>query len=332
VTHGRRSAGNAAATAAAAAAAAASDVPADKAAAAAAALSSLKGLDSSKWPLTALKQYFAQVEGATATRRLFARVNDLLLRTVIACEDEVASLSLRRGVQPDQSFELLGFDVMIDSNLTPWLIEVNIGPSLSASSPLDKRIKTALLRDVFNLVGVPVGGDGSGRNAPPDFAAAAAAATAQANRDAVAIKRLRLAESKGTNFYSAVSTNAPINAGAGAGAGSAGAGSGKRGTWGSAAKSSNTALANAAGAGGAGAGSRAAAAAGGGAGTVAVGAGKAGPRGEVGAVAAAVAALEFTPNDLTLIRQVRVELEAKREQLESILFLNAVNRACCILY
>jgi hypothetical protein len=141
----------------------------------------------------------AAVEGPAAARRLFARVNDLLLRTVIACEDEVASLSLRRGVQPDQCFELLGFDVMIDDQLNPWLIEVNIGPSLSVSSPLDRRIKTALLRDVFNIVGVPVpgngpAGDGSGRPAPPAHTARAQAQTAQAARDEAALRRLRAAE------------------------------------------------------------------------------------------------------------------------------------------
>ena len=43
---------------------------------------------------------------------------------------------------------------MLDSKLKAWLLEVNISPSLSSSSPLDKKIKTCLICDTFNLIGV----------------------------------------------------------------------------------------------------------------------------------------------------------------------------------
>lgn len=51
-------------------------------------------------------------------------------------------------------FELYGFDILLDANLKPWLLEVNVCPSLSSSSPLDKRIKTMLLIDTLHLIGV----------------------------------------------------------------------------------------------------------------------------------------------------------------------------------
>lgn len=50
-------------------------------------------------------------------------------------------------------FELYGFDILIDHMFNPWLLECNVCPSLSSSSPLDKKIKTTLLCDIFNLVG-----------------------------------------------------------------------------------------------------------------------------------------------------------------------------------
>ena len=58
------------------------------------------------------------------------------------------------GKKSNQCFELLGFDVLIDSNLKPWLLEVNLSPSMNTDSPLDQRIKTNLLVDLFNLVGI----------------------------------------------------------------------------------------------------------------------------------------------------------------------------------
>lgn len=51
-------------------------------------------------------------------------------------------------------FEVYGFDILLDSKLKPWLLEVNISPSLSSSSPLDKKIKTMLICDTLNLTGV----------------------------------------------------------------------------------------------------------------------------------------------------------------------------------
>jgi len=49
---------------------------------------------------------------------------------------------------------MLGFDILIDENLKPWLLEVNAAPSLSCESSLDLSIKSSLIRDLFNLVGI----------------------------------------------------------------------------------------------------------------------------------------------------------------------------------
>ncbi len=43
---------------------------------------------------------------------------------------------------------------MIDSNMKPWVLEVNVLPSLSSSSPFDKRIKTMLVCDTLTCVGI----------------------------------------------------------------------------------------------------------------------------------------------------------------------------------
>lgn len=47
---------------------------------------------------------------------------------------------------------MYGYDVLIDSNLKPWLIEVNASPSLSDTTLEDKALKKALINDVFNIV------------------------------------------------------------------------------------------------------------------------------------------------------------------------------------
>ena len=55
-----------------------------------------------------------------------------------------------------QCFEVYGFDVLVDANLKPWLLEVNVAPSLSSSSPYDKTVKSTLLSDTFHLLGFTI--------------------------------------------------------------------------------------------------------------------------------------------------------------------------------
>jgi len=45
---------------------------------------------------------------------------------------------------------------MMDSKLKPWLLEINTNPSLSSSSPLDKMMKTSLVCDMYNIIGLKV--------------------------------------------------------------------------------------------------------------------------------------------------------------------------------
>lgn len=88
----------------------------------------------SKWSLTGLKQHYQANRIPHAP--IFAQINDIVVKTLICVEPHMVG-----GCHKNGAFELYGFDILIDSELKPWLLEVNIQPSLSASSPLDRRIK-----------------------------------------------------------------------------------------------------------------------------------------------------------------------------------------------
>ena len=51
-------------------------------------------------------------------------------------------------------FELLGFDILIDQEMKPWLLEVNLSPALACESPLDQKVKANVLSDLLSLAGV----------------------------------------------------------------------------------------------------------------------------------------------------------------------------------
>jgi tubulin polyglutamylase TTLL1 len=54
---------------------------------------------------------------------------------------------------------LYGFDVLIDAQLKPWLIEVNASPSLSTTTEVDRQIKMNLINDVYRIVIPPDWGE-----------------------------------------------------------------------------------------------------------------------------------------------------------------------------
>ena len=51
-------------------------------------------------------------------------------------------------------FELFGFDILLDENYKPWLLEVNHAPSFEADTPLDHQIKYNLILDTLILANV----------------------------------------------------------------------------------------------------------------------------------------------------------------------------------
>lgn len=53
-------------------------------------------------------------------------------------------------------FEVLGFDVILDHKLKPYILEVNHAASFGTDSPLDKKIKLSLMKDTFTLLNLSV--------------------------------------------------------------------------------------------------------------------------------------------------------------------------------
>ena len=49
-------------------------------------------------------------------------------------------------------FEILGFDIMLDKNLKPWLLEVNHSPSFQTGSNTDIKVKSLLIYDTLKLL------------------------------------------------------------------------------------------------------------------------------------------------------------------------------------
>ena len=49
-------------------------------------------------------------------------------------------------------YELYGYDIIIDQDLKPWLLEVNASPSLTANTREDYLMKTEMLHGMLDIV------------------------------------------------------------------------------------------------------------------------------------------------------------------------------------
>ncbi|KAF7991613.1 hypothetical protein HCN44_008984 [Aphidius gifuensis] len=105
-----------------------------------------------KWTLSALLRHLRSI--GQDTELLMRRIEDLIIKTIIATASGIVSGIKQFVKHPDSCFELYGFDILIDDTLKPWLLEVNLTPSLGCDSPLDVRLKSALISDLLTLVGI----------------------------------------------------------------------------------------------------------------------------------------------------------------------------------
>ena len=78
----------------------------------------------------------------------------MIIKTIISIEHIVFKAMEMTVPYRDNCFEILGFDVLIDESLRPWLIEINLSPSLNTDSAVDLKIKGNMIADTFTMVGI----------------------------------------------------------------------------------------------------------------------------------------------------------------------------------
>ncbi|KAK2180874.1 hypothetical protein NP493_421g01044 [Ridgeia piscesae] len=107
-----------------------------------------------KWALKALWGYLKKY--GINTTAIWENIKDIILKTVISSETFINSLVKSNVRRRYSCHELFGFDVFLDETLKPWIIEVNISPSLHSNSPLDMTIKGGMVKDMLNIAGFQI--------------------------------------------------------------------------------------------------------------------------------------------------------------------------------
>ena len=80
---------------------------------------------------------------------LFKRIKKSLVNIFKAVKNNLCNLnSLKKNV----SFQLFGVDVIFDTKLKPYILEINKGPEMKPKDYRDRVMKTKLNRDMLNIV------------------------------------------------------------------------------------------------------------------------------------------------------------------------------------
>ncbi|KAG9489186.1 hypothetical protein GDO78_005274 [Eleutherodactylus coqui] len=89
------------------------------------------------------------------TAKLWEDIEDVIIKTLISAHPILKHnyrTCFPNHIAGSACFEILGFDILVDKKLKPWLLEVNHSPSFTTDSRLDREVKDALLYDTLNLI------------------------------------------------------------------------------------------------------------------------------------------------------------------------------------
>ncbi|DBA01932.1 TPA: LOW QUALITY PROTEIN: hypothetical protein N0F65_006665 [Lagenidium giganteum] len=99
-----------------------------------------------KWPLHSLKMFMISQYGVEAVDNLFLSIQQVITRSLLSVQQVI--------IQDKHCFELYGYDVLIDSQLKPWLLEVNASPSLTGDTDADYALKYNVIQHTLDIVDI----------------------------------------------------------------------------------------------------------------------------------------------------------------------------------
>ncbi|GAB5365179.1 hypothetical protein AAMO2058_001034900 [Amorphochlora amoebiformis] len=106
-----------------------------------------------KWSLSSLMQELTS--RGFDHKKTWKDIQEVVVKTIIAHEQQVVSRIKEYGLSRSNCFEIMGFDILLDQDLKPWLLEVNTSCSLTRHCPLDVKVKTKMTCDALNCAGIP---------------------------------------------------------------------------------------------------------------------------------------------------------------------------------
>ena len=97
-------------------------------------------IDESMWEMGK----FAAHIGEENWKIIQQKIKNIVVWSIKSCEGYVTA---KKGCM-----EMVGFDFMIDENLNPWLIEINMSPSMDSSTSVTSKLVKMVQHDTGLLI------------------------------------------------------------------------------------------------------------------------------------------------------------------------------------
>uniref|UniRef100_H3CNA2 Tubulin--tyrosine ligase-like protein 9 n=1 Tax=Tetraodon nigroviridis TaxID=99883 RepID=H3CNA2_TETNG len=97
-----------------------------------------------KWTIQQVRRYLTAKHGRERVGKLFEDIDNIFVYSLQSVQKVI--------INDKHCFELYGYDILVDEDLKPWLLEVNASPSYLASCRDDYEMKFRLLEDTLNVV------------------------------------------------------------------------------------------------------------------------------------------------------------------------------------
>ncbi|XP_070542448.1 tubulin polyglutamylase ttll6-like isoform X18 [Ptychodera flava] len=107
----------------------------------------------SKRKITTVNRWFE--DNGYDINKIWGDIDDVIIKTLISAHPILKHnyrTCFPNHMKGSACFEILGFDVLLDKKLKPWLLEVNHSPSFHTDAPLDKDVKETLIYDTYNIL------------------------------------------------------------------------------------------------------------------------------------------------------------------------------------
>ena len=101
-------------------------------------------IEGNMWEVHQFSEFLVKAYGSDRWPEIHQKI-----KNVIICSFEAARHEMK---QRPNSFELFGYDVMIDENLNVYLIEVNLSPALDYSTKITEKLVKLMLEDLIQVV------------------------------------------------------------------------------------------------------------------------------------------------------------------------------------